>query len=253
MGFRSQPAAVEPAHTQQPQSPPADYAATVQAALRPHLSKKVWVQTIPSKQLGNIQKHVLPDNLANSPIIAGIDLTTFGSAKDAIVVTPTQLVAKEFDNRIILDLAAIRVVHDPGLLGGHVDIEVDRLGTMRIPVGIDLEPILALLRAIVHVNTQAGISGPGPVPGPGGGAHDKINAAASLLLSGQYQASIDSYLQIAQAHPEHTGTCYGQIGAGLFFMQQYGRAIEYYQAAKQYGADPAMMDENIAEARAAEH
>ena len=75
-----------------------------------------------------------------------------------------------------------------------------------------------------------------------GSVDDKINAAANLLLGGQYQASIDAYLQIAHQHPE-------QIGAGLFFIQQYARAIEYYEAAKQYGADPRMMDENIAEAR----
>lgn len=62
------------------------------------------------------------------------------------------------------------------------------------------------------------------------------------------RASSDAYLQIAQAHPDRTGTCYGQIGAGLFFMQQHALAIEFYEAAKQYGADARRMDDNIVEA-----
>ncbi|PRQ02009.1 tetratricopeptide repeat protein [Enhygromyxa salina] len=251
-----------------------DMVSTVQDALRPHVGKKVWVGAIPNKQLGNIQKHVLPSHLAHGPIIAAIDLTTFGSAKDAIVVTPTQLVTKEFDDRQIVDLAAIRAVRESDkLVATYVDIEVDRLGAMRIPVGIDLDPVLALMRGVANANARVGpvaaqvsafvgagadqlsmqdaqaLAQRAQAAMSGGGVHDKINAAAQLLLGGQYQAAIDSYLQIAQAHPEHTGTCYGQIGAGLFFLQQYGRAIEYYQAAKQHGADSAMMDENIAEAQ----
>ena len=249
-----------------------DYAGSIRAALQPHLGKKVWVGTIPPKQLGNIQKHVVPPALQGSHLVAGIDLTTFGSAKDAIIVTPTHLVAKEFDDVLTIELAAIRSVIGPkGLTSSSVQIEVDRLGTMSIPVGVDVEPVMALLTAIAQANAGSGHVEVSAFVGEApqevsmeqaqafmaqaqaamgtDAVSDKINAAARLLMAGQYQGAIDAYNTIAQQHPETTGTCYGQIGAALFFLQQYPQAIQYYQAAKQYGEDPAMMDENIAEAQ----
>jgi len=253
-----------------------DYAPILAEALGPHLGNKVWLGEGPGKKAANIRKHVVPPELAGTPLLAGIDLTTFGSAKDAIVVTPTQLISKEFDDRLVVELATIQAVPEgQRSTAGAVEVIVDRLGTMRIPVGIDFAPVHALLTAIARANR--GEAGPvhaevsafiGEAPGQlsaaeaqqlaaqaraamtTGSVSDKINAAAQLLLGGQYQAAIDAYLEIAQAHPERTGTCYGQIGAGLFFIEQYARAIEYYEAAKHHGADPRMMDDNIAEARA---
>ena len=272
LGGQAQAPEPEPAVTVQ-----IDYSPILAGALSPHLGKKVWLGEGPAKKMANIRKHVVPPELTGFPLLAGIDLTAFGSAKDAIVLTPTQLVLKEFDVRMAIDLSAIRSVpagQHP--TSGTVQVIVDRLGSVQIPVGMDFTPVHDVLAAVAAAN--AGAAGPvhaevsgfvGQAPGQmsmadaqalaasaqaamhTGGVDDKINAAAQLLLGGQYQASIDAYLQIAQQHPERTGTCYGQIGAGLFFMQQYGRAIEYYEAAKQQGADPRMMDDNIAEARAA--
>jgi len=250
-----------------------DYVGSISAALQPHLGKKVWVGTIPPKQLGNIQKHVIPPALSGSHIVAGIDLTTFGSAKDALVVTPTHLISKEFDDVLTLELSTIRTVIGPkGLTSSSVQIEVDRLGTVSIPVGVDVDPVMALLTAIANANAGTGhvevsaFVGEAPQEVSREQAEafmaqaqaalgtdalsDKINGAARLLMSGQYQGAIDAYNAIAQQHPETTGTCYGQIGAALFFLKQYPQAIQYYQAAKQYGEDPATMDENIAEAQA---
>ena len=271
-----------PAAPAGPVTPPAnpvsiqlDYAAVIAEALRPHLGNKVWLGEGPAKKAANVRKQVLPPELASAAVLAGIDLTVFGSAKDAIVVTPTHLITKEFDDRQRIALSQIRQV-PPGQseTASAVQIVVDHLGTLSIPVGTDFEPVHDLLAAIARAN--AGEAGPlhaevsafvGEAPGQlsateaqklaarvqaamtTGSVDDKINAAANLLLGGQYQASIDAYLQIAHQHPERTGTCYGQIGAGLFFIQQYARAIEYYEAAKQHGADSRMMDENIAEAR----
>lgn len=249
-----------------------DYAGSIRNALQPHLGKKVWVGTIPPKQLGNIHKHVIPPALQGSHLVAGIDLTTFGSAKDAIVVTPTHLVAKEFDDVLTIELATIRNVIGPkGLTSSSVQIEVDRLGTMSIPVGVDVEPVMALLTAIAQANAGSGHVEVSAFVGDApqevsmeqaqafmaqaqaalgtDAVSDKINAAARLLMAGQYQAAIDAYATIAQQHPETTGSCYGQIGAALFFLKQYPQAIQYYQAAKQYGEDPTMMDQNIAEAQ----
>jgi hypothetical protein len=277
----SGPATVAPAAA--PAAPPAqthddgshvrvDYPGSIRSAMAPHLGKKVWVGEIPPKQLGNLHEHVIPPALQGSHILAAIDLTTFGSAKDAIVVTPTHLVAKEFDDVLTIELAAIRsVLGAKGLTSSKVQIEVDRLGTMSIPVGIAVEPVLALLTAIAQANAGGGTIEVSAFVGDApqqvsmaqaqaimahaqaalgtDAVSDKINAAAQLLMAGQYQAAMDAYGAIAQQHPETTGTCYGQIGAALFFMQHYPQAIQYYEAAKHYGEDPAAMDANIAEAQ----
>src|SRR5690606_39234637 len=88
-----------------------DYVATIRQALAPHAGKKVWVgaETIPAKKLAHVQA-ALPPQLAGSPILAAIDLTVFGSAKDAIVVTPSHVVAKEYDDRVAYELTTIRSV-----------------------------------------------------------------------------------------------------------------------------------------------
>lgn len=251
-----------------------DYVAAVRDALSPHLGKKVWFGTVPPKQLGNINKHVIPLELQGSHVVAGIDLTTFGSAKDAIVVTPTHLIAKEFDEVLTLSLSTIRAVTGAqGLTSSKVGIVVDGVGDLSIPVGIDVEPVLALLSGIAAANGggagtpvhASAFVGDGPVEVSreqamhlmqqmqssvtADSVDGKVNAAAQLLLGGQYQACIDAYNLICQQHPEQAGTCYGQIGAALFFLKRYPEAIQYYQAAKQYGADATMMDENIAEAQ----
>lgn len=253
-----------------------DYGPAIAEALGPHLGKKVWLGEGPAKKMANLRKHVIPAELAGVPTLATIDLTVFGSAKDALILTPTQLLTKEFDDRLRVDLATILdVPAGQSATSSSVEITVARLGSVKVPVGTDFQPVHDLLAAVARVN--AGAAGPvhaevsafiGEAPGQvsmaeaqqlqaqaeaqmhAGSVDAKINAAASLLVGGQYQTAIDMYLQIAREHPERTGTCYGQVGAGLFFIQHYARAIEYYEAAKQHGADPRMMDENIAEARA---
>lgn len=79
----------------------------------------------------------------------------------------------------------------------------------------------------------------------------KVNAAARLMTSGQFEACIQAYEQIAAAHPVEKSTCEGQIGAAYYFLGQYEKAIEYYQRALENGADAEMMADNIQEAREA--
>lgn len=130
-----------------------DYVAAVRNALEPHVSKKVWLDAIPAKQLNNINTHVIPLPLTGSPIVAAIDITTFGSAKDAIVVTPTYLVVKEFDDVMTIPLASIRAVTGArGMTSSKVGIVVDGQGDETIPVGADIEPVLALLSSIATAN-----------------------------------------------------------------------------------------------------
>lgn len=82
----------------------------------------------------------------------------------------------------------------------------------------------------------------------GGEVSDKINAAARLLMTGDHEGAIVAYSLVMQEHPEEQATCEGQIGASYYFLGQYEKAIEFYRAAKEHGADAEMMDDNIKEA-----
>ncbi|MDQ3035527.1 MAG: tetratricopeptide repeat protein [Myxococcota bacterium] len=79
----------------------------------------------------------------------------------------------------------------------------------------------------------------------------RINEAARLMTSGDYEACAAAYHAIAESHPEERGTCWSQIGAALYFMGRYEEAIQWYEAALREGADASDMRDNIDEARAA--
>ena len=79
----------------------------------------------------------------------------------------------------------------------------------------------------------------------------KINAAARLMTPGLFKECIEAYEKIAKEHPDERGTCEGQIGACYYFLKEYDKAIEHYEAGIKYGADEDMMKDNIKEAREA--
>ncbi len=76
----------------------------------------------------------------------------------------------------------------------------------------------------------------------------KINGAAQLMTEGEFDACIQAYAHIKNAHPEQAALCESQVGAAEFFKGNFDNAIQHYQLAKSLGADEGMMDMNIAEA-----
>jgi tetratricopeptide (TPR) repeat protein len=77
-----------------------------------------------------------------------------------------------------------------------------------------------------------------------------VNAAARLMLEGQYAAAIDAYTKIGETDPEKRGTAASQIGVGHFFLGRYEDAIAWYRHALGHGEDARMMQDNIEEAEA---
>jgi len=85
----------------------------------------------------------------------------------------------------------------------------------------------------------------------GGEVSDKINAAARLLMTGDHEGAIVAYTLVMKEHPEEQDTCEGQIGASYYFLGKYEKALEFYRAAKEHGANADKMDDNIKEAEEA--
>lgn len=77
-----------------------------------------------------------------------------------------------------------------------------------------------------------------------------VNAAARLMLEGQYAAAIDAYTKIGESDPEKRGMAASQIGAGHFFLGRYEEAIAWYRHALGHGEDARTMQDNIEEAEA---
>lgn len=78
-----------------------------------------------------------------------------------------------------------------------------------------------------------------------------MNAAAQLMMARAYEEAAAAFRGIAEAHPEERAVCYSQVGAACYFAGLYDEAIGWYEAALREGADPAMMKDNIDEARQA--
>lgn len=77
-------------------------------------------------------------------------MTTFGSAKDAVVVTPSHLVCKEFEAREAIPLSAIRRALEDTFTG--MVVEVAGRGAVKIPYGVEAEAVRSLIGALVRVN-----------------------------------------------------------------------------------------------------
>lgn len=116
-------------------------------------SKRIHLAPFASKVDSNVREHVLPAAKRTEPIVAIVDLTVFGSAKDAVVVTPTHLYAKELDDRAEVELASVRrIVAKAGVFGGQMRIEVAGIGEVKLPVGGEGEVVQEILEAIIATN-----------------------------------------------------------------------------------------------------
>lgn len=81
--------------------------------------------------------------------------------------------------------------------------------------------------------------------------NQRFDMAARLMASGDFRESIAAYESIMGDFPEYTDDCEMQIGSAEFFLGNYEKAIWCYESAKQHGADPAVINEHIKEAREA--
>ena len=79
----------------------------------------------------------------------------------------------------------------------------------------------------------------------------KINLAAQLLVGRHFEGAIQAYESIARDYPDEQATAQSQIGAAKYFLGRYEEAIGHYESARELGADPDMMQDNIDEAREA--
>lgn len=67
----------------------------------PRISKKIFLGDLSEEKEQAFRSHVMPAEYAKDEIVAAVDTTIFGSAKDGIVFTPTHFLLKESDTTII--------------------------------------------------------------------------------------------------------------------------------------------------------
>jgi hypothetical protein len=122
---------------------------------------------IPAKKLANATEHVLPPSLRGEPILAIFDLTLFGSAKDAIVLTHRHLVIKDVDTWMTLEVADIAVCRGAlGALDDRFSIGM-RDGTTRdFPCGGHAEALTLLISGIARLRAARTPSAPSAPSAP---------------------------------------------------------------------------------------
>lgn len=157
---RSSPAQIRPTSTPATSMPAptrsasgnSDYSAAVRNIVAPHVGRKVLLEIPPKKRaaVGAILRE-----LTGSSVIAVFDLTMFASCSDAVVVTGSHLIAKEFEERVVVPLADI-----VGSQGFASDLE-DRLSvvmrgglTLSFPCGGHGEVLSSVVHAIASMNQR---------------------------------------------------------------------------------------------------
>lgn len=75
-----------------------------------------------------------------------------------------------------------------------------------------------------------------------------MRQASGFMTSGKFNESRELYQKLAENYPDKKGLYLSQVGASLYFLQEYEQAINTYVEARNNGADASMMDDNIWEA-----
>jgi hypothetical protein len=149
-----EPASVPTMDAQPPDdvaAPSAEFSERIRTLVSPLVGKKIHVDELPPKKEANARKVVMKGADPDEPIVALFDLTTFGSAKNAVVFTPTHLYAFEIDDRAVFALADLKQVHGlKGLLDDKIKIEVRGQGKLKVPCGTQGEQLLSVLQGLLR-------------------------------------------------------------------------------------------------------
>lgn len=119
-----------------PVTAPCDQSDTILTVLAPHAGGKLSVGRIPRTKEQNARENVLPPSLRQQPILALVDLTVLGSARDAVVFTPTHGVMRESDEFLVFSWPEIRAVGTPEHAeDAEVVIHLATVGEIALPCG----------------------------------------------------------------------------------------------------------------------
>ena len=147
-------AAIDPTRTEPvipsvpaPRTEPCDFADAIQTALAPHVNRRLMLQPIPEHKELNARRFTLPPSFREQPIIAMIDLTLMGSAKDAVVFTPTHCFWREGDEFLCFAWPEIRGVVPPADLEDDlIEVRLTRVGEVAFPSAKRAGALLPLFR-----------------------------------------------------------------------------------------------------------
>ncbi|MCB9603733.1 MAG: tetratricopeptide repeat protein [Sandaracinus sp.] len=129
---------------------PVEYVTSLIAHASPHAGRKVLIAgSIPAEKAERVASFLPPAERA----ILVLDLTTFGSAKDAVVFTEHLVVTKEFDEKKVVALHDVAACDGPtGMLADKVTLTTFSGANLHLPCGGHAELMTALLRVVATCN-----------------------------------------------------------------------------------------------------
>ncbi len=141
----------------QPQSPATqpeygvatrEYEHIMQAA-RPFDSDTFLVGMLPEDVEENVRSLILPPHQSQTAICVVLDLTAFGSAKDAVVITPTYLYARDLGETLGFAFADLASADPPkGIMSKSVKVTLRSGRTLKVPCGDEGEALHAVLTSL---------------------------------------------------------------------------------------------------------
>lgn len=141
--------------------PPAEettgpYNDLIHTLIGPRQGRRIHVAPVPEKKARAVRAGVLPDGATNDELVALIDLTMMtGTARDAVVFTPSHCHAKEVEVTASFPLDRLVQVHGyANRLRDRIDVEIEGRGRVRVPVGSHGPLLLELFQRLATHNCQ---------------------------------------------------------------------------------------------------
>ncbi|MCU0693677.1 MAG: hypothetical protein MUF54_19995 [Polyangiaceae bacterium] len=123
-----------------------DFSGAIRDALASRVDPGLLTPPLPARKEHNVRTAVLPASAQSFPILAVVDLTVFGSAKDAVVFTPTHCFLRDGDERLTFAWTEVRAVRPPqGERERELLIVLSSTGEIALPCGraaVALAPLM---------------------------------------------------------------------------------------------------------------
>jgi hypothetical protein len=136
----------------------------IHALLAPQADNKLHVHPLPPAKEQNVRRHVMPPDASHLPLVAVLDLTMMGSAKDAIAFTPTHAFVCNGGQRMAFDWAEVRDVAPVD--DSTVRVRLAERGWIALACGRHARTLYALFQQLAQIPARTESSSTLGLPPP---------------------------------------------------------------------------------------